>query len=203
MTTPMVLDCDPGIDDAVAIAYAVTHPDIELIAVGSVWGNVDIDQTTRNALHVLDQFGAHTVPVARGATGPIAGSTTPESGRVHGTDGLGGTAPARSPRSESGEPAAEQLVRICRDRPGEVTVVAVGPMTNLALALELDPGLPDVVGGVTVMGGAALAPGNATHDRGQHLVRPHSRSSGVRRPLATHGGPLGCDDAASNGRHPP
>lgn len=158
----MVLDCDPGIDDAVAIAWAVAHPAIDLVAVGSVWGNVDLDRTTRNAVQVLDACGAGQVPVARGAAGPRGGGTGPASGHVHGADGLGGLAMSTPGPGPAATTAAHQLVAQCRAEPGAIHVVALGPLTNLAEALDLEPDLPDLVAGVTLMGGAALVPGNVT-----------------------------------------
>ncbi|WP_238444473.1 nucleoside hydrolase [Salsipaludibacter albus] len=158
----VVLDCDPGIDDAVAIAWAVAHPAIELVAVGTVWGNVDLARTTDNAVQVLDACGAGQVPVARGAAGPRGGGTGPASGHVHGTDGLGGLAMATPGTGPAATTAARQLVARCRADPGAIHVVALGPRTNLAEALDLEPDLPDLVAGVTLMGGAALVPGNVT-----------------------------------------
>lgn len=162
MATRMILDCDTGIDDAVAIAYAALHPEIELLGVGTVWGNVEVGLATRNTLRVLDVLGRPDVPVAPGAPGPLNGGPAEFATEVHGDDGLGGAggdAPAGSAAPVS---AAQQIVELVRAHPGEVWLVPVGPLTNIAEALALDPGLPDLVAGVSLMGGTARAPGNVT-----------------------------------------
>jgi purine nucleosidase len=158
----MVLDCDTGVDDTLAILYAALHPAVELLGVGSVWGNVDVETATRNSLHTVHMAGRPDVPVARGAAGPITGAPPVYAYHVHGRDGQGDAGTGRAVGTPVDGTAAEQLVRIVRAQPGEVEVVAVGPMTNLALALGLCPELPSLVHGVTIMGGAALAPGNVT-----------------------------------------
>jgi purine nucleosidase len=158
---PVVMDCDTGVDDALALLYLAASPAAELVAIGSVWGNTPADTAAANSLRVLEVAGVTGVPVCVGARGPLVGAAD-FSGMVHGTDGLGNTAlPAPAGRVAPGS-AAEQLVRLARERPGELTVIATGPLTNLALALLLEPRLPELVRGVAVMGGAFEAPGNAT-----------------------------------------
>jgi purine nucleosidase len=158
----MVLDCDTGIDDTMALLYAALHPDIDLLAVGAVWGNVDVDLATRNSLHTLAMVGRSAVPVARGAAGPSNGGPAELAYHVHGDDGQGNAGTGLDVGAPVGRTAAEQLVEVVRAHPGEVEVVAVGPLTNVAEALALCPELPSLARGVTVMGGAALAPGNVT-----------------------------------------
>jgi purine nucleosidase len=158
----MLLDCDTGVDDTLAILYAALHPDIDLLGVGSVWGNVDVDTATRNSLHTIAMAGQPEVPVARGAAGPITGRPAEFAPHVHGADGQGNRGTGRPVQPAAEGTAAEQIVRIARGHPGEVELVAVGPLTNVALALGLCPELPSLLRGVTVMGGAALAPGNVT-----------------------------------------
>jgi purine nucleosidase len=160
--TPILLDCDTGVDDALAIAYAALSPGIDLVAVGSVWGNIEVEQATRNSLHVLDLAGASDVPVAPGSAGPIDGSPAVYAHHVHGPDGQGGAAPQVAARHAASRSAAEQMIDVCRNAPGEIEIVAVGPLTNVAVALALDPELPKHARGLTIMGGAALAPGNVT-----------------------------------------
>lgn len=162
MATKMILDCDTGVDDAVAITYAALHPGIELLGVGAVWGNVDVELATRNSLRVLDLVGRSDVPVAAGAAGPLNGAPAEFSTHVHGDDGQGGAgddAPVPPPAPTT---AAQQIVDLVRAHPGEVWLVPVGPLTNIAQALALDPELPGLVAGVSVMGGSAAAPGNVT-----------------------------------------
>src|SRR5690606_3460799 len=89
MTTKMLLDCDTGIDDALALMYAALDPRIELLGVGTVWGNVEVELATRNTLRVLDLVGSPEIPVAMGAAGPLAGSHPSFSHHVHGEDGQG------------------------------------------------------------------------------------------------------------------
>jgi purine nucleosidase len=158
----MLLDCDTGVDDTLAILYAALHPDIDLLGVGSVWGNVDVDTATRNSLHTVAMAGRPEVPVARGAAGPITGRPAEFAPHVHGTDGQGNRGTGRPVQPAAEGTAAEQIVRIAREHPGQVELVAVGPLTNVALALGLCPELPSLLRGVTIMGGAALAPGNVT-----------------------------------------
>ena len=162
MTKKIVLDVDTGVDDTMAILYAALHPAVDLVAAGSVWGNVDVDTATRNTLHTLAMAGLPDVPVAEGAAGPMDGSPAHYAYHVHGEDGQGNRGTGRIIGTPSGESAGQQLVRLTKKYPGEVEIVTVGPLTNLALGLELEPDLPLLVRGVTIMGGAALGPGNVT-----------------------------------------
>ncbi|RGE19808.1 nucleoside hydrolase [Leucobacter sp. wl10] len=162
MTTKMILDCDTGIDDAMAIMYAALHPGIELVGVGAVWGNVDVPRATRNSLRVLELVGRDDVPVAQGAAGPLLGGHVEYAYHVHGGDGQGNAGDDAPVRPAAPTTAAQQIVELVRAHPGEVWLVPVGPLTNLAAALVLDPELPSLVAGVSVMGGAARCPGNVT-----------------------------------------
>ncbi|MBX6350481.1 MAG: nucleoside hydrolase [Clostridia bacterium] len=159
--TPLLIDCDPGIDDAVALVFALCHPAAEVVAIGSVHGNVPASLAAENALRVLEILGDDRTPVAEGAARPIAQELSTDEW-VHGQDGLGDTRLPAPRRGTTGEHAADQIVRLCRERPGELTLVALGPLTNVALALLKEPELPRLVRRVVVMGGAAAVPGNAT-----------------------------------------
>jgi purine nucleosidase len=156
----LVLDGDYGIDDSLAALYLCHQPDVEILAVGSVHGNAAADTAARNALSVLAIGGRPDVPVAVGAARPLAQAVNISS-MVHGDDGLGGHAP-ELPRGRRpvDVPAAVQLVQTVRAHPGECTVVATGPLTNLALALMLDTDLVSLVAGVVIMGGTIDHPGN-------------------------------------------
>jgi purine nucleosidase len=157
----IILDTDPGIDDSLAILYLAAQPGVEIVAVGSVHGNVPAPAAAANALRVLDVAGLDTVPVAVGAHRPLAQDLrTAEV--VHGDDGLGGQAGPPSPRSVVAESAAEQLVRLARAHPGELSVLALGPLTNIALAVLLEPRLPELLRHLVVLGGALGVPGNVT-----------------------------------------
>jgi len=157
---PIILDTDTGVDDAVAIALAARSPEIELVAVTSVAGNAPVRECTRNCLLILELLGADT-PVAAGAAAPLAKEllTAPE---VHGADGLGGKRGSlpRPRRAPSDEPAHEFLVRLARERPGQLTLVTTGPLTNVARALALDRDAVASYSRVITMGGAFRVPGN-------------------------------------------
>jgi purine nucleosidase len=155
------VDCDPGIDDALALAYLTAHSDVELVGVGTVFGNNSVDVTTGNALRLLRLYGRPDVPVSRGAGRPLVQPPTLAES-VHGANGLGDIDVPEADAVPTTESAAEALVRAARSAPGEVDVLAVGPLTNLALALGLEPELPRLVRRVVVMGGAVRVPGNVT-----------------------------------------
>lgn len=161
MSRRVIVDCDTGIDDALALLYLAAQEDIEIVAAGSVHGNVAADLAAVNALRVLELAGLADVPVAVGAGRPLA-QPLATAEVVHGRDGLGNTfrpPPAGSPMAGS---AAEQLARLAREQPGEFEVLALGPLTNLALALMLEPRLAQLIPRVVIMGGATHGPGNIT-----------------------------------------
>lgn len=156
MNRPKVLlDCDPGIDDMFAMFCALRYCD--LLAVTSVAGNVGIDHTTRNALAVLELCGAD-VPVFRGASAPLAGTAVEDARHVHGETGLGPITLV-PPSTEPAGDATDALFELTAG--GDVTVVAVGPLTNLARAIALDPTWVDRVPRVVIMGGSTTT-GNVT-----------------------------------------
>ncbi|MHB8393051.1 MAG: nucleoside hydrolase [Candidatus Dormibacteria bacterium] len=156
---PVVVDCDTGIDDALALLYLAADPTVELIAVGTVDGNVPPDVGAANSLRVLDVAGLDTVPVAVGARGPLLQEPR-HAEYFHGKDGMGDSKLPPSPRRPDQEGAVEQLIRLARSRPGELTLLAIGPLTNVALALSIEPELPNLLAEVVVMGGAVTCPGN-------------------------------------------
>jgi purine nucleosidase len=153
----IVLDVDVGIDDALMMLYLAAQAEVEIVAVGSTHGNIDVHGAARNALTVLDVCGLDHVPVAVGAASPIPNAVY--SHHVHGHDGLGDAGVEPSARSVSGESAVDQLVRLSRERPGELDLIAVGAMTNLALALEQDPESLRRFRSVTILGGISHTPG--------------------------------------------
>jgi inosine-uridine nucleoside N-ribohydrolase len=157
----VILDADPGIDDAMAILFALRSPALEVLGITTVFGNADIEIATANALRLVELAG-RDVPVARGAAHPLVVPKAKAPDFVHGADGLGNIA-APPPKGRAIEAsAAEFIVATARLHPGEVTLVAVGRLTNLALALALEPRLPELVKDVVVMGGSASAGGNVT-----------------------------------------
>jgi inosine-uridine nucleoside N-ribohydrolase len=157
----VILDADPGIDDAMAILFALRSPALDVLGITSVFGNADIDVATANALRLVELAGRE-VPVARGAAHPLVIPKGPAPDFVHGADGLGniGAPPPTGKTIEAS--AAEFIVATARRYPGEVTLVPVGRLTNLALALALEPRLPELVKEVVLMGGSAWAGGNVT-----------------------------------------
>ena len=156
----VVLDCDPGIDDAFAIAFACGHPGLELCGITTVAGNVGLDRTTHNALAVLEFLGHGGVPVAAGSPAPLL-RPFEDAHHVHGTSGLGA---ARLPEPR-GRPvdthAVDFLIERIARAPGELTLVATGPLTNVALAVRRYPPLVTQVADFVIMGGSA-GRGNVT-----------------------------------------
>ncbi len=163
MTIPILFDTDPGVDDAMALLLALASPELEVLGVTTIFGNSDdIGLMTANALAILALAGRPDIPVAAGSAHPL---TRPYAGRahlVHGDNCLGGVLLPASPRRAEPIFAAQFIVESCRARPGEITLVAVGPLTNLALALRMEPALPKLARGVAIMGGSARAGGNIT-----------------------------------------
>jgi purine nucleosidase len=160
MSTELILDCDTGIDDAMAILYGAGNG-AEYVACTVTHGNVPVQLGTRNTITVLDTIGLTDVPVHQGAARPMA-QPLMTAEFVHGQDGLGDAGVQPSSREPAGDLAAAEIVRLARSRPGELTLVAVGPLTNIGLALLLEPRLPELVKQVVVMGGAVGVPGNAS-----------------------------------------
>src|SRR6516162_10930353 len=160
MPTKIILDCDPGIDDALAIAFAHGHPGIELTGITTVAGNVSLAKTTANALAVCEFIGAGGTPVTAGCAGPLLRPTL-DARQVHGDSGLGGATlppPAASPADGH---AIDYIIDTVGAAPGEITLVATGPLTNIALAVRREPRLADWVREFVIMGGSA-GRGNVT-----------------------------------------
>ncbi|MET3172438.1 UNVERIFIED_ORG: purine nucleosidase [Arthrobacter sp. UYCu721] len=166
MTTPtshpFYLDCDTGIDDALALAYLLAAPTAEVVGIGTVSGNVSAAVGARNTLDLLQLAGHAHIPVALGAHDPQAGSFGGGAPWVHGDNGIGGVSLDTAAAKLATETAAEMLVRLAHEHPGTLRILAIGPLTNIAEALRLEPALPSLVHEITIMGGAALAPGNIT-----------------------------------------
>ena len=158
---PTVLDLDTGIDDALALLLALRSPELDLVGVTCVAGNVTLPQVLRNTLGVLEAAGAPDVLVAAGAAKPLHRRLTTAT-FFHGQDGIGGVPLPPTRRAPITQPAPDFICESARAHDGELCLVAVGPLTNVALALELDPILPRRVRRLVVMGGAALVPGNVT-----------------------------------------
>jgi purine nucleosidase len=160
MSTKIILDCDPGIDDALAIAFAHGHPDIELAGITTVAGNVGLAKTTVNALAVCEFIGAGSTPVTAGCAGPLLRPAL-DAREVHGDSGLGGAVLPPPVASPAPGHAIDYLIDTLRAAPGEITLVATGPLTNIALAVRREPRLTSWVRDFVIMGGSASR-GNVT-----------------------------------------
>ncbi len=153
----LLIDTDPGVDDALAILTAHAHADIAGLSIAA--GNVGLAHTVRNARTLVDLLGA-TIPVFGGCPSPLVRMPEEDAAFVHGTDGFGDVGFPAPVAPVADEAAALALLRLTRERPGELTLVALAPLTNLALALRLDPTLPQRVKRLVVMGGAVTGHGN-------------------------------------------
>ena len=158
---PVILDVDTGSDDALALAYAVASPELDLVAVSTVAGNIDVTKATANTLAVLDWLGAADVPVHQGASHPLV-RPHQDAAYFHHEGGLGGARLPISTRQIGKDRGPAAMIRLARQRPGEITLVALGPLTNLAIALNVEPALTSLVKSVVIMGGAFTVPGNTT-----------------------------------------
>ncbi|MCA0994951.1 nucleoside hydrolase [Alloyangia pacifica] len=170
----MIIDTDPGIDDAMAILYAAAHPGIELLGLTTVFGNVTARQATRNALHLVERAGLD-IPVAQGENKPLVNGPIEPSHHVHGPDGFGEVTSIDARGTKEEEGAAAFLVRIARQHRGELVLCPVGPMTNIAKAMLLDPEFAENLAGIVFMGGALDVPGNVT---------PHAEANAYHDPHA-------------------
>ena len=157
----IIIDTDPGIDDAQALCYAMAHPQLELLALTTIFGNVSVELATQNALQLCELTGS-TALVAQGEHQPLQIKPHPVADFVHGKNGFGNVdlpPPARQADSRS---AAELIVEIVRQHPGEVSLVPIGPLTNIAQALQLAPDIAELAAEVIIMGGAVEVAGNVS-----------------------------------------
>ena len=175
MKTKVLFDTDPGVDDAMALLFLHRHAAVELLGLTTVFGNAEADVTTRNALYLCERFGIE-VPVARGAALPLVRPPRGAAPEVHGDDGLGNLAgPITTRRTADARPAHRFIIDTLRQHPGEVTLLAVGPLTNLALALAEEPAVTRLARQVVVMGGALA-------HRLRRTPACRRRRAGTRRP---------------------
>jgi inosine-uridine nucleoside N-ribohydrolase len=160
MRRRVILDVDTGVDDALAIMLALRSPELEVLGITTVSGNVPVAQCTANTLLTLELLEAPDVPVVSGAAVPLAKEAF-TAAEVHGTDGLGNvTARHPIPLRRATPGAAEFLLEMIRRFPRELTLVATGPLTNVAMAIQQDREAMHGLHGITVMGGAIRVPGN-------------------------------------------
>jgi purine nucleosidase len=158
---PLLIDTDPGVDDALALLMAFADERHEVIGLTVAAGNVGLDYTVRNALKLCEVAGRDDVPVFAGTADPLV-YPAEDAAHVHGRDGFGDVDLPASARKAEAEHAALAILRLSHEHAGELTLVALGPLTNIALALKLDPTLPQRVKRFLVMGGAINGHGNIT-----------------------------------------
>ena len=167
MTKRVIIDTDPGVDDLAAILLALASPELQVEALTISYGNGSIEQCAANARRILEVADRGDIPVYHGAHGPLL--RKPNEGwaaHIHGGDALGGAASLESSGSVAGDVvtqhAAVEIARRALEAPGEITLLALGRMTNVALALRLAPEIADALAEVVVMGGAVRVPGNVS-----------------------------------------
>jgi inosine-uridine nucleoside N-ribohydrolase len=157
----IIIDTDPGVDDGMAIQLAINSPEFDIVGLTTIFGNVPVELATLNALRLVHIAGQN-IPVAMGAADPLKGSFAGGARVVHGDDGQGNTWQVKSPLKPVEQSSAEFIVHQILNNPEQITVIAIGPLTNLALALELNPAIAELVREIIIMGGNAFCPGNVT-----------------------------------------
>jgi len=157
---PVIVDSDPGLDDALAIGLAVARPELDLLAVTTVGGNADVRHCTENALRLLHAYGRSDIPVAEGAPGPLFGNVV-RATEVHGESGVGNTKLDPSPAAAHAEGAVALMARLLREHPEPIAIAPIGPLTNIALLLRLHPELASRISHLSIMGGS-IGEGNTT-----------------------------------------
>ena len=157
---PLLIDTDPGVDDALALLMAFDSPQHQVVALTIAAGNVGLEHTVANALKLCEVAGVD-VPVFAGCDAPLL-HPAPDASYVHGRDGFGDIGYAAAARRAEAEHAALAMIRLSHAHAGELVVCMLGPLTNLAVALKLDPSLPQRIGRIVVMGGAVTGQGNTT-----------------------------------------
>jgi pyrimidine-specific ribonucleoside hydrolase len=162
MSIPVIIDTDPGIDDALAIMLALASPELDLIGVTTVGGNTGIDNTTSNALRLLHLLERDDIPVAAGAATPLVRADSQPDASVHGDDGLGGADLEPAPRSADPRSAVELMVDLIESSAEAVTLIAIGPLTNVALLSAAHPQTYARLARIVIMGGGARVLGNVT-----------------------------------------
>lgn len=162
MTIKVIVDTDTGIDDAMGCVLALKSPELDVLAMTSVFGNVSVELTTENTAYLLELLDRTDIPLAEGAGRGLVGKPS-FAPYVHGDDGVGNANfPKATKVKLDGRSAAQLIVDVCRANPGEVTIVALGPLTNVALALAIEPRLAEICPRVVWMGGVVYAKGNVT-----------------------------------------
>ncbi|TYI10782.1 hypothetical protein ES332_A09G164200v1 [Gossypium tomentosum] len=156
----VIIDTDPGIDDSMAILMAFQNPEVDILGLSTVFGNVRTENATRNALLLCEIAGCPSVPVAEGSHEPLKGGRPRVADFVHGSDGMGNIFLPPPKTEKSDKSASEFLVEKVSQYPGEVSILALGPLTNVALAIKRDSSFPSKVKKIVVLGGSFFALGN-------------------------------------------
>jgi inosine-uridine nucleoside N-ribohydrolase len=203
MPIKLIFDTDPGVDDAAALLFLNACKSIKLLGITTVFGNADIETVTRNALYLKSRFKI-AAPVAQGAGKALDGTSSPAPVHVHGRNGLGDIPvndielPALDAR-----PAHRFIAEHLRKFPGEVTILAVGRLTNLAMALADDPRVAQLAKEIVIMGGRIRPRGMQrqchSRRRGEHIRRSGCRRYRLRRALAGNRDRAGCHQAGHHG----
>lgn len=158
----VIIDTDTGVDDGLAVIYGLLSAELDVLALTTVFGNVDVEKITRNTAAIAERLGS-SAPIAKGAARGMAGGEPTFNPEVHGEDGFGNAnLPEPTYAALVDTSAAQLIVDLAAEHPGEITWIGLGPMTNLAMALLLDPELPDRLTRIVWMGGAVASPGNVT-----------------------------------------
>jgi purine nucleosidase len=158
----IILDCDPGVDDAIAILTALASPEIDLVGITCVAGNTGLDHTARNALRICALAGRTDMPVHAGCARSLLDRYRRKWPSVHGSDGLCDLDLPGTPGRLAGEHAVDFIIREVLAAPGEMSLCVIGPMTNVALAIVKAPEIAAAIRSIVFMGGAAFCPGNST-----------------------------------------
>ena len=174
------VDTDPGVDDIVAIAMLFESPDVEIVGLSTIFGNVTVDLTTKNAKIILEAVGKESIQLARGASLPL-NVRLDTSPFVHGDNGLGNM-PLPAPRMKEGPLLASQaIINTILSNPNEITLFPIGPLTNIAMAYLMEPKIADLVKEVVIMGGAVHCPGNITPTAEANFFHdPHAAQTVIR-----------------------
>lgn len=158
--TKLIIDTDPGVDDAITILMAFQLTDVEVIGLTTIFGNVTTKDATQNALHLCEVAGFPDIPVAEGIPEPLKRGPPFIADFIHGSDGLGNTFPSYPKNKKIDKNACEFLVDKVSEYPGEVTILALGPLTNIALAVKKDRLFASKVKKIVILGGSFFASGN-------------------------------------------
>ncbi|MDD8331535.1 nucleoside hydrolase [Escherichia coli] len=170
----MIIDCDPGVDDAIAILLSLASPEVKVMGITTVSGNLNLDKVHANAQAILALASHQEVPLARGCDRPLMSRRTIKT-HVHGNDGLAGVELKRTITPDYDGHAIDLIINTVMSNPGEITLCAIGPLTNIAMAIIKEPKLKDNVKDIIVMGGAAFCSGNITpSSEFNFYVDPHA-----------------------------